>query len=73
MNSEANATKDDLAIGILHSVDGYYVSNEGSKNKPSYHVWVPGITHAKCDSAYSDISLAICRCNFLARNKCKIY
>lgn len=52
--------------GILHSVNGYYVSNEGTKNKPNYHVWIPGITHAVCDSAYNEISLAVCRCNYLA-------
>jgi len=64
-----NATKDDLAIGVLHSIGGYWVSNEGTKNIPNYHVWVPGITHSTCDSAYADLSLAVCRCNYLAKNK----
>lgn len=54
---------------ILHNIDGYYVSNEGTKYKPNYHVWIPGITHATCDSAYSDLSCAISRCNYLQKNK----
>lgn len=69
---DANGTPDDIKIGILHSVDGYYVSNEGTKKQPNYHVWVPGITHATCDSAYAELELAVCRCNYLAKNKIKI-
>lgn len=69
MNHETNATPEDVKAGILHEVAGYWVSNEGTKVKPSYHVWVPGITHSTCDSAYADLSLAVCRCNYLARNK----
>lgn len=57
---------------ILHSINGYYVSNEGTKSKPNYHVWIPNITHAVCDSAYSDLSLAITRCNYLEKNKIKL-
>ena len=57
---------------ILFEQDNYYVTNEGSKIKPNYHVWVPDVTHSKCDSAYSELELAICRCKFLARNKSKI-
>lgn len=69
MNTTANGTAEDLKAGILHEVKGYWVSNEGTKNSPNYHVWVPGITHSSCDSAYEDLSLAVCRCNFLAKNK----
>lgn len=69
---EANGTTEDIKIGILHSVGGYYVSNEGTKKNPNYHVWIPGITHADCDSAYEDLSCAFARCNFLAMNKCTI-
>jgi len=72
MNFTPNGTKEGIKLGILHSVDGYWVSNEGTKIKPSFHVWIPGTTHATCDSAYEDITLAVCRCNFLARNKSKI-
>lgn len=68
----ANGTKEEQRIGILHNKYGYWISNEGTKQNPSYHVWVPDITHSKCDSAYSDITLAVARCNFLARNKSKI-
>ena len=57
---------------ILHETNNYYVSNEGTKDKPNFHVWVPGITHSKCDSAYSEISLAISRCNYLAKNNIKL-
>lgn len=57
---------ENLKIGILHSRRGYWVSNEGTKLNPSFHVWVPGITHSTCDSAYSDLSAAISRCNYLS-------
>jgi hypothetical protein len=57
---------------ILHEVNGYYVTNEGTKSKPGFHVWIPGITHATCDSAYADISLAVARCNYLEKVKAKI-
>lgn len=70
---QPNGSKEDIKLGILHSVGGYYVSNEGTKSKPNYHVWVPGITHATCDSAYNDITLAVCRCNYLERNSIKIH
>lgn len=72
-NYEANGTTEDIKIGILHSVGGYWVSNEGTKAKPNYHVWVPDITHSTCDSAYNDLSLAVCRCNYLAKNLVTIY
>ena len=53
---------------MLHFIDGYWVSDEGSKNSHSYHVWVPSDsnTHSKSDSAYKDITLAVARCNYLA-------
>lgn len=62
-----NGSKESVKIGILHSVDGYYVSNEGTKKAPSFHVWIPDRTCCVCDSAYDEISLAVCRCNFLAK------
>ena len=67
-----NGTPEEIKLGILHIVDNYYVSNEGTKDKPNFHVWIPTLTHAVCDSAYGDISLAVCRCNYLARNESKI-
>lgn len=68
-NYEPNGSKESVKLGILHSKEGYYISNEGTKEKPLYHVWIPSITHAVCDSAYTDISLAVCRCNYLHKNK----
>ena len=71
---EPNGTAEEIKMGILHlvqgefSLKGFYVSNEGTKQKPNFHVWVPEITHATCDSAYTDISLAVARCNYLAAN-----
>lgn len=73
LNTLGNATADDLAIGCLHSVGGYWVSNEGTKIHPNFHVWEPGITHSTCDSAYGDLSLAIARCNYLAKNRSTKY
>lgn len=70
--NKPNGTAEDIKLNILHEVNGYYVSNHGTKKKPNFHVWIPGITHATCDSAYSDISLAISRCNYLAKIKIKL-
>jgi len=69
---DPNGTKEEIKLGILHNVNGYHVSNEGTNQDPSFHVWVPGITHSVCDSAYGDISLAVCRCNYLAKNNITI-
>lgn len=62
-----NGTKEDIENGILHSVGGHYITNEGNKRNPAYHVWKPKTTHAEADSAYGDISLAVARCNYLAK------
>ncbi len=66
---QPNGSKEDVKLGILHKVNGYYVTNEGTKFKPNYHVWIPRLTHSIIDYAYSDISVAISRCNYLAINK----
>lgn len=63
-----NANKEEVELGILHSINSYWVSNEGTKDKPNYHVWIPSVTHSVCDSAYDDLSLAVVRCNYLAKN-----
>ena len=65
---EPNGTEE-VKLGILHNVNGYWVSNEGTKQQPNYHVWIPSVTHSVCDSAYAEIDLAVCRCNYLAKNK----
>lgn len=54
---------------ILHEACNCWVSNEGTKTNPNYHVWCNGITHSTCDSAYNDLSLAIARCNYLAKKQ----
>ena len=66
---EPNGTDEEVKLGILHNVNGYWVSNEGTKSKPSFHVWIPSVTHSVADSAYDDITLAVARCNYLAKNK----
>ena len=63
----ANASKEEVKLGILHNVNGYWVSNEGTKENPNYHVWIPSVTHSVVDSAYDDLSLAVVRCNYLAK------
>ena len=63
-----NGNKEEVSLNILHLVNGYYVSNEGTKKKPNFHVWVPNGTHALCDSAYNEISLAVCRCNYISKS-----
>lgn len=47
---------------VLHRNKGYYVT----KCDGLYHVWIVGITHSSCDSAYTDLSLAVARCDYLA-------
>lgn len=64
----ANGTKEDVKRGILHRSKGYYVTNEGTRTIPNFHVWMPNIIHSVCDSAYTDISIAVSRCNYLAKN-----
>lgn len=56
---------------MLHSVNGYYVTNEGTKDEPNFYVWMLNVTHAISDSAYNEITLAVARCNYLAKNKVK--
>lgn len=68
---QPNGTKEEVNLEILHNVNGYWVSNEGTKSNPNFHVWIPSVTHSVCDSAYNDITLAVCRCNYLAKNKIK--
>ncbi len=65
---EPNGNKEEVSLNILHITNGYYVSNEGTKRKPNYHVWIPNGVCCKCDSAYSNLSLAVARCNYLSDN-----
>ena len=66
---EPNGTEEEVKLGILHNVNGYWVSNEGTKQKPNYHVCIPSVTHSFCDSDYADVTIAVARCNYLAKNK----
>lgn len=50
---------------MIYKINGFYVTNEGTKSSPLYHVWIPGITCATADSAYKDLSCAIARCKYL--------
>ena len=68
---EPNGTKEEVMLGILHNENGYYISNEGTKDKPNFQVWIPDIRCAVIDSAYADITLAVARCNYLAKHKVK--
>jgi hypothetical protein len=63
-----NGTEEEIKLGILHNVGGFWVSNQGTKEKPKFCVWVTGCTHSVCDSAYEDITLAVGRCNYLHKN-----
>lgn len=54
---------------ILHENGDFWVSNEGNKKDPKFHVWVVGPTHSVADSAYADISLAIARCDYMAKTQ----
>lgn len=49
---------------IMFSNKGFYVE----KIKNLFHVFVPGITHAICDSAYEEKDLAVSRCKYLSKN-----
>lgn len=47
---------------IMHENGKYWVLND----KGVYYVMISGFTHAKSDSAYSSLCLAIARCDYLA-------
>ena len=48
---------------IVFVINGYFVE----KINNLYHVFIKGITHATCDSAYSEKENAISRCEYLER------
>jgi hypothetical protein len=47
---------------IMHENGKYWVLND----KGVYYVMISGFTHAKADSAYASLYLAIARCDYLA-------
>jgi hypothetical protein len=54
---------------ILHENGKFWVLKDTYKNKPSYTVMKNTITHSESvdDVTYPDLSLAIARCDYLAR------
>ncbi|AGO48794.1 hypothetical protein Phi46:3_gp050 [Cellulophaga phage phi46:3] len=60
-----NGTKEEISLNILHTSGSCYVSNEGTNKKPNYHVWKPNGCYCIVDSAYSDITIAVARCNYI--------
>lgn len=59
------------AADIMHEAGPYWVA----RDKAAYTVFKAGITHSTSDSAYAltpdGLSLAIARCNYLARKGAK--
>lgn len=53
----------ELPPGVLHAAAGFYVS----KTAQGFTVWPPGVTHSRSDSAYEDKSVAVARCDYLAK------
>lgn len=57
---------------IVHENGDYWVSNSNGQ----YTVYCAGITHSKADSSYSSdadgLSIAIARCDYLARRAAQI-
>ncbi|AAP48740.1 hypothetical protein SP6_1 [Salmonella phage SP6] len=49
---------------IKHENGKYWVLEV---KKGMYQVMISGLTHSTCDSAYNDLSLAIYRCDYLAK------
>lgn len=55
--------KEDSVLGFIFSHKGFYVE----KIKDLFHVFIPDLTHAICDSAYKEQDLAIDRCKYLSK------
>ena len=52
---------------IMHENGKFWVLRKGGV----FYVMVAGVTHSSSDSAYEDLSLAIYRCDYLARRVAK--
>ena len=48
---------------IKHENGNYWVG----KTRDAFTVFVTGATHSVSDSAYADVSLAVARCDYLAK------
>jgi hypothetical protein len=57
---------------IIHENGKYWVHSGKGKEKGIFTVYKTGLTHSTSDSAYNDKSLAIYRCNYLAKRTIKI-
>jgi len=51
---------------ILHENGSYWVCRE---KKDVFTVYKNGVTHSTADSSYADKSIAIARCNYLAKRE----
>jgi hypothetical protein len=51
---------------ILHENRDIWVGREA---RDVFTVYVAGITHSKADSSYDDLSLAVARCDYLAKSE----
>lgn len=54
---------------ILHEAGRFWVLKDSYKGQPSFTVMENGLTHSQSvdDVTYPDVSLAIVRCNYLAK------
>lgn len=66
---QPNGSAEDISLGILHDMGTHWVGNTGTKKKPAFQVYTVGVTHSTSEgTAYPDITLAVARCNYLAKN-----
>lgn len=57
---------------IVHKAGKWYVELIKINKEDVYHVFYTGITYSLCDSAYLNSDLAICRAEYLAKNKIEL-
>jgi hypothetical protein len=50
---------------IKHENGQYWVGHD--RKNAAYVVYKKGLTHSISDSAYRELELAVCRCDYLAR------
>ena len=66
INLKQNIMKNHLE-NIVFNINGFFVEKITQNNLPLYHVFMKGVTHATCDSAYKDVDYAIVRCKYLEK------
>ncbi len=52
---------------IMHERGSFWVGRERRNGGVQYTVYKTGFTHSVSDSAYLDLSIAIARCDYLAK------